>query len=85
MSFSESTSELVIVQEEKKTRVNANVLISKLKKRRFIVLKQKKAIQTFEFDYTSFITFIYRSFQLRHVYIVTSVHRIQHQTELTSI
>ena len=69
MSFSESTFELVIVQKEKKTRVDANVLISKSKKRRFIVLKQKKIIQTFESDYTSSITFIYRSFQLRHAYM----------------
>ena len=44
MSFSESTFELVIVQEAKKTRVDANVFISKSKKRRFIVLKQKKVI-----------------------------------------
>ena len=66
MSFAESTLELVIAQEEKKTRVDANALISKSKKRRFIVLKQKKVIQTFEFDYTFFITFIYRSFQLHH-------------------
>ena len=69
MSFAESTSELVIVQEEKKTRVDANVLISKSKKRRFIVLKQKKVIQTSESDYTSFITSIYRSFQLHHAYM----------------
>ena len=59
MSFVESTFELIIVQEEKKTRVDANVLISKSKKRRFIVLKQKKVIQTSESDYTSSITSIY--------------------------
>ena len=67
MSFVESTSELIIAQKEKKTRVDANALISKSKKRRFIVLKQKKVIQTFESDYTFSITFIYRSFQLHHV------------------
>ena len=66
MSFAESTSELIITQEEKKTRVDANAFISKSKKRRFIVLKQKKVIQTSEFDYTSSITSIYRSFQLCH-------------------
>ena len=44
-------------------------LSSKSKKRRFNVLKQKKIIQTFEFDYTFFITFIYRSFQLHHAYM----------------
>ena len=69
MSFFESTFELIIVQEEKKTRVNANAFISKSKKRRFIVLKQKKIIQTFESDYTFSITFIYRSFQLQHAYM----------------
>ena len=66
MSFAESTFELVIYQKKKETRVDANVFISKSKKRRFIVLKQKKIIQTREFDYTLFITFIYRSFQLNH-------------------
>ena len=71
MSFSESTLELVIVQEEKKTRANANALISKSKKRRFIVLKQKQAIQTSESDYTSSITSIYRSFQLHHAYMAS--------------
>ena len=69
MLFAESTFELIIVQKEIKTRVDANVFISKSKKRRFIVLKQKKIIQTFEFDYTFFITFIHRSFELRHVYM----------------
>ena len=67
MSFAESTSELVIVQKEKKKRVDANVLISKSKKRHFTVLKQKKVIQTRESDYTFSITSIYRSFQLSHV------------------
>ena len=71
MSFSESTFELIIVQKEKKTRANANAFISKSKKRRFIVLKQKQTIQTFEVDYTFFITFIYRSFQLHHVYMTS--------------
>ena len=71
MSFAESTSELVIVQEEKKTRVDANVFISKSKKRRFTVLKQKKVIQTSESDYTFSITFIYRSFQLHHAYMTS--------------
>ena len=71
MSFVESTFELIIVQEEKKTRVDANVFISKSKKRRFIVLKQKKIIQTSESDYTFSITFIYRSFQLHHVYMTS--------------
>ena len=71
MSFSESTLELVIVQEEKKTRANANALISKSKKRRFIVLKQKQAIQTSESDYTSSITSIYQSFQLHHAYMTS--------------
>ena len=67
MSFVESTFELIIYQEKKKTRVDANVPISKSKKRRFTVLKQKKVIQTRELDYIFFITFIYRSFQLNHV------------------
>ena len=71
MSFVESTFQLIIVQKKKKTRVNANVFILKSKKRRFIVLKQKKIIQTLKFDYTSFITFIYRSFQLHHVYMTS--------------
>ena len=71
MSFAESTSELVIVQKEKKTRVDANALISKSKKRRFTVLKQKKVIQTSESDYTSSITSIYRSFQLHHAYMTS--------------
>ena len=71
MSFFESTSELAIVQEEKKTRIDANVLISKSKKRRFIVSKQKKVIQTFESDYKFSITSIYRSFQLHHVYMTS--------------
>ena len=69
MSFSESTFELATVQEEKKTRADANALISKSKKRRFIVLKQKQTIQTSESDYTSSITSIYRSFQLHHAYM----------------
>ena len=71
MSFFESTFELAIVQKEKKTRVDANALISKSKKRRFIVSKQKKVIQTFEFDYTFSITFIYRLFQLHHAYMTS--------------
>ena len=71
MSFSVSTSELIMVQKEKKTRVDANVFISKSKKRRFIVLKQKKVIQTSESDYTSSITSIYRSFQLHHAYMTS--------------
>ena len=71
MSFSESTSELAIVQEKKKTRVDANVFISRSKKRRFTVSKQKKVIQTFESDYTFSVTFIYRSFQLHHAYMTS--------------
>ena len=61
--------ELIIVQKEMKTRVDANVFFSKSKKRRFIVLKQKKIIETFKFDYTFFIIFIYRLFELYHVYM----------------
>ena len=71
MSFFGSTPELVTVQEEEETRADADVLISKSKKRRFIVLKQEKVIQTFESDYTFSITFIYRSFQLHHVYMAS--------------
>ena len=66
MSFAGPTPELATAQEEEETRADANAPISKSKKRRFTVLKQKKIIQTFESDYTFSITFIYRSFQLRH-------------------
>ena len=69
MSVSELTFELAIVQKEKKTRVDTNAFISNSKKRRVIVLKQKKIIRTFEFDYTFFIIFIYRLFQLHYVYM----------------
>ena len=71
MSFSGPTPELAIVQEEEETRVGANVLISKSKKRRFPVSKQKKVIQTSGSDYTSSITSIYRSFQLHHAYMTS--------------
>ena len=62
MSFYELISELEIVQEKKKTRFDANVFFKKSKKRSFIILKQKEVIETSKSDYTSSITFIYRSF-----------------------
>ena len=71
MSFFKSTFELIIVQAAKKTRVDVNAFISKSKKRRFIVLKQKKVIQTFESNYTFSITFIYRLIQLHHAYMTS--------------
>ena len=71
MSFYELIPELEIVQEEKETRSDANALLKKSKKRSFTILKQKKAIETSEPDYTSFITLIYRSFQLHYPYMTS--------------
>ena len=69
MSFYGSIPELKTVQEEKETRFNANAPFKRSKKRSFTILKQKKVIETSKSDYTSFITFIYRSFQLHYSYI----------------
>ena len=71
MSFAESTPELDTVQEKKKTRASEIASLPKSKKRRFIVLEQKEAIQTSGPDYTSPITSAYRSFQLRHAYMAS--------------
>ena len=71
MSFYELISELETVQEEEKTYSDANTLFKRLKKRSFIILKQKEVIETSEPDYTSFITFIYRSFQLYYFYMTS--------------
>ena len=59
MSFYELISELKIVQEEKKTRFNANALFKRSKKQSFTILKQKEVIETSESNYISFITLIY--------------------------
>ena len=71
MSFNESTSQLEIVQEEFETRADANVLIKIFKKRTFIIAEQKKKINTSESAYTSSITSIRRSFELRHPYMIS--------------
>ena len=69
MSFYKSIPELKIVQEEKETRSDTNILFKRSKKRSFIILKQKEVIETSEPEYTSFITFIYRSYQLYYSYM----------------
>ena len=71
MSFSEFISELKIVQEEKETRSDANVLFKRLKKWSFIILKQKEIIETLGSDYTSSITLIDLLFQLYYLYITS--------------
>ena len=71
MSFNEFTPQLEIVQEELKTRSEANDLIKIFKKRIFIIAKQKKKINKFESAYTSSITSIRRSFELRHLYMIS--------------
>ena len=69
MSFYKLILELKTVQEEEETRSDANAPLKRSKKRSFIILKQKKVIETSEPDYTSFITLIYRSFQLHYSYM----------------
>ena len=71
MSFYELIPELETVQEELKTRSDANALSKRSKKRSFIILKQKEAIETSESNYTSSITPDYRPFQLRYIYMTS--------------
>ena len=69
MSFYGPIPELETVQEEEETRSGANAPPKRSKKRSFIILKQKEAIETSGPDYTSFITLIYRPFQLHYLYM----------------
>ena len=71
MLFYEPVPELENVQEELKTRSEANALSQRSKKRSFIILKQKKVIKTSEADYTPSITLIYRLFQLHYSYMAS--------------
>ena len=71
MSFYGPIPELETVQEEEETRSGANALLKRSKKRSFIILEQKEAIETSEPDYTSLITLIYRSFQLHYPYMTS--------------
>ena len=71
MLFYKPILELKIVQEEKETRFDANTLPKKLKKRSFIILKQKEVIETLKSDYTSSITLIYQLLQLHYSYMAS--------------
>ena len=68
MSFYGLIPELETVQEEKETRSSTNAPFKRSKKQSFIILKQKEAIGTSEFDYISSITLIYWLFQLHYFY-----------------
>ena len=71
MLFSGPIPELETVQEEKETRSDANAPFKRSKKQSFIILEQKKAIETLESDYIPSITLIYRSFQLYYSYMTS--------------
>ena len=69
MSFSGPIPELETVQEEEETRSGANAPFKRSKKRSFIILEQKEAIEASGSDYTPPITPIYRLFQLYYPYM----------------
>ena len=69
MLFFELIFKLTIMQKKKENAYRYKRFYFEIEKTTFYCIEIKKIIQTFEFDYIFFIIFIYRLFQLYHVYI----------------